>query len=338
MSETADVLQVQTDENALPPKQEPKLFKKRVPGQKIIDRFGNKEKPRVMNVFGISDMCLPPLTRNVVATYRLIGAGEIDRSSKLPREPVDALFPGSYMFYDMGETNLMEKNKWITLFKRPDFKINKVTQKRELVQDDIKELEFTQDYMRLNPIAQYQEYIFMELHPWNKNNKFRPKGISPVFERIDLIAQGSKSEAFQKAAQELSLDAQLAVREIKDRDRLVGMATVAGVSTFDHNGGLRDLGMIKMDLMKFAGADPRRFFSLSSDTRAAVRLTVLDAIHWGLLIPDYDKKRFIIEVSNEYIYTWQVQEDPVEALVEFLASPDGKDAYNAIENMVNWWN
>lgn len=309
---------------------------RRKKGAKFIDSFGKKEKRRrVIDFCGISDMCLPPITRNTVATYRILGFNEIDRSSKQPREPQDISIPGSYIFHDRGETDLARKNKLVMLKSRPDIRKDKISGKEIIDDEIIQEVFFLRSHARANPMTEYPKYAFLELHPLNKSNPFRREDLTPVFERIDLHGDASRSIAFKLAAQDLALEAEIEVKNMKT-DVAVGFATSAGIPTTE-NGMPRPIGLIKQELRVFARNNPKGFFSLASNATPAVRLMVLDAIHFGLVELDRDKKTFFITATDERIFTHQAQEDPVDALIAYLLSDKGKEHYEAMDAMVNFW-
>lgn len=312
-------------------------FEKQKKGIKMINQFGETErKRRIVNFFDISDMCLPPVTRNTVATYRIIGFDEMDRSSKQPREPQDVSIPGSYIFHDRGETELTRKNKLVMNRGRPDVRKDKISGKEVMDDDIIQEIMFIRSHFRANPLTEYPKYAFMELHPLNKTNPFRPLELTPIFERIDLYAMSSKSMAFQLAAQDLAFDAEKEVMGM-EKDKVIGFATNAGIPITE-NGMPRPLTLIKSELRIFARNNPKMFFSLASDARPSVRLTILDAIHWGLIELNSDKKQFEVTVTGERLWTHGVQEDPIEGFISYLLSEKGQEQYNAINNMVNYWN
>lgn len=328
---TEDLLNVLT-----PEEESKKLFQPKKRGVDFVDRFGKKEKKRrIIEFCGISDMCLPPITRNTIATYRLIGYDEIDRSSRQPREPQDVSIPGSYIFHDRGETDLARKNKLVMLKARPDVRRDKISGKEIMDDDIVQEVFFLRSHARANPMAEYPKYAFLELHPLNKSNPFRPTDISPIFERIDLYRDASRSLAFKLAAQDLALEAEIEVKNM-DTKRAVGFATSAGIPTTE-NGIPRPIGVIKQELRVFARNNPKAFYGMASNAKPAVKLMVLDAIHFGLIELDRDKKSFFVSATDEKIFTHATDEDPTEALVSYLMSDKGQLHYEAMDAMVNFW-
>lgn len=328
-SEDLDVLTPEPEKPA-------NVWEKKKKGVKFVDRFGNKErKRREINFCGISDMCLPPITRNTIATYRIIGFDEMDRSSKQPREPQDVSIPGSYIFHDRGETDLVKKNKLVMLRARPDVRRDKISGKEIMDDDIVQEVMFIRSHFRADPLKEYPKYAFMELHPLNASNPFRPTDLTAIFERIDLRGDASRSMAFKMAAQDLALEAEIEVKNM-DTKSAVGLATTAGIPTME-NGHPRPIGLIKQELRVFARNNPKVFFGLAKNAAPAVRLMVLDAIHFGLVELDRDKKSFFITATDEKIFTHAVGEDPTDALIKYLLSPDGQEHYEAMEGMVNFW-
>lgn len=320
-----------------PVTEEPKpgLYERRKPGAKIIDRYGDLEKKRrKIDFFGVSDMCLPPITRNTVATYRILGMDEIDRSTGQPKEPVDVLLPGTYIFHDRGEMDLTKKNKLIKYLARPDIQRDKLTGKEMIDDGLIQEVLFTRGHLRVDVVKQYNLYAFIELYPRNKSNPFRNEDLIPIFERVDLST--SRSMAFKLAEQDMAFDAELEVRNLSKMEEIIGYATSAGVPTME-NGQKRALPAIKADLRVFARQHPKTFFSFGKNIKPGIRLTVQDAIHWGLIEHQTDKRRFVGGATEDIAHTYLVTEDPIESFVNYLASEEGQEQYQAIVNMVNYW-
>lgn len=311
------------------------LFEKKKPGAKMIDQFGNLEKRRrKVDFFGVSDICLPPVTRKTIATYRMLGMDQIDRSTNQPVEPVDVLLPGSYVFYDRGEQDLTNKSKFIKNLSRPEIKKDTLTGKQIIDDDLIQEIMFIRGVLRVDTDKQPNLYFFIELHPLNKSNPNRNFDVNPMFERIDL--NQTRSMAFKLAEQDLAFEAEDAVRKMEKSADVIGYATSGGVPTME-NGKPRAITAIKSDLRVRARNNPKWFFSLGNNLKAGVRLNVLDALHWGLIENDVSRKVFHNPVSGGSIHTWLVGEDPVESLVNFYVTEEGQEQYNALVNMVEYW-
>lgn len=310
-------------------------FQKKKPGALMIDQFGNEEKKRRAIDIGVSDMVLPPITRKTIATYRILGTDQINVSTGQPVDPIDVLIPGTYMFYDPGQKDLTRRNVLMKNTSRPEIKTDKLSGKQIIDDDMIDYILFVKGVIRVDVEKQYRLYVFLELYPLNKSNPRRNISLNPLFERVDLNM--SRSIAFKHAEQDLAYEAESEVMKMQDKDSIVAYATSAGVPTME-NGKPRPISVMKMDLRVFARSNPKGFFSLGSNLKSAIKMNVLDALAWGLIETDPSRKAFVNSVTDEKsLHVWGVQEDPTDSYVNFLASPEGQEQYEALKNMVEYW-
>lgn len=306
------------------------------PGAKIINEYGELERRRRPMNLGLSDMVMPPVMRKQVAKYRILGGDKIDPSTKMPADPVDIMYPGTYMFNDIGETDLSIRNKLIKNVTRPIIVKDKVSGKDVIDDDQIEGIWFRKGILTIDIMAHYIQYVFMELHPLNATNKFRPRSIQPEFERIDIKTIAGPQYAM--AAADLAFEAESEVRTMTDRDRIIGYATSMGITTTE-GGKSRRLDHIRHDLGVVARSEPRKFFSVGGgDIRAAVKMNMIDAADWGIVEYDQDRRRWILASNEQALYTVMVQEDPMEGLVNFFASPAGQPIYETVMSLINYWN
>lgn len=311
------------------------LFTPKKRGSRMIDRYGKLEKKRRAIDIGISDLLLPPVTRKSIATYRILGTDQINISTKEPVEPVDVMLPGTYMLYDPGQGDFDKRNILFKNLSRPDIRLDKQSGKQFIDDDLINDLIFVRGVLRVDPEKQYRTYVFLELHPLNKTNNHRNKAVTPIFERIDL--NNSRNIAFKMAEQDLAFEAEAEVRAMTEIDKVRGYATSAGIETME-NGKPRAITAVKADLRVYARNNPKGFFSLGNNVKAAIKMNVLDAISWGLIEVDPLRKSFVNQVTDEKtLHTYGVQEDPVDSYVNFLATEEGKEQYEALVNMVEYW-
>lgn len=309
-------------------------------GARIYDMFGNEEKRRRAIDLGLSEIVLPPITRKTVAKYRTIGQDKINPSTGQIADPQDVLIPGTYMFYDRGAADLTKRNVLMKNLGRPQIAKNAITQRQEIDEDQIEFVEFVNGIKSVNVEANYRLYVFLELHPMNGSNRFRPTSVAPVFERVDLTM--NRDISFAIAEQDLGFEAEKTVMEMTKKDDIIAYATSMGVPTTEQNNP-REIALIKHDLRTTARKNPKLFFNLGKNFKAAVRFTVIDAISWGLLEYVPDKKSYYFPMSRESlkpVHTVSVSEDPMESLIGFLSqekNPDAADIYEAVYNMVNYW-
>jgi hypothetical protein len=312
-------------------------FTKKKPGALVIDQFGNLEKKRRLIGMDISDICMPPLTRKKVAKYRGVDAEQINLATGLAAEPVTFLIPGTYMFYDRGEQDPAARQKLMCNYGRPEIVIDPVSKKQVMDDKVIDYIEFFQGVKYVDVEKEFALYVFMELHPFNKSNKFRPNTGRVVYERVDL--QTNKEMAFKMAEADLGVEAEREVINTKDPNVIIARAISANIPVMEA-GGQRAITEIKLDLRNFARTQPKKFFGNGGDYKMAFKMNILDAQAWGLLDIDEQKRTFIVPVTDEKVFRWEygIHEDPIDAFVEHcLSDKDGKELYDAIKTMVEYW-
>lgn len=304
-------------------------------GATIIDQYGGKEKKKRSIDMGLSTIVLPPIMRKRMAIYRIKDADKINPATGLPAEKQDVTFPGTYSFYDKGNPDLTKRTILMRNIIRQEMVIDK--DGRQVLEDVIDPIVFRAGVLQFDIEANYRLYVFLELHPWNESNKFRPMGGETIFERTDI--KTNKSLAFKFAEEEMQTDAINIVRDMKDRNIIIGYATSAGIPTME-NGATRDIPSIKSDLRAIAMKDPRKFLSLSNNTRASVRINILDALSLGFIEYEPDKKRFIDpdgDTGDEILHVHLPGIDPNESLIDWMSDPKNLQLYDAILNKLDYW-
>jgi hypothetical protein len=305
-------------------------------GAVVIDIFGNKERRRRAIDLGLSDLILPPVTRKSIAKYRVLSKEEINPATKQLADVQPIYLEGNYMLYDKYEADFANRQKHMknTTGKKERIRDRKTGQ--EFLEEVVEPVEFIDGVKIVNVEAQYRLYVFLELHPLNKSNKHRDtsSGVTPAFERIDI--QTNKSTAFMLAEEELQEEAIAEIRKLTKVDDINAYATNAGIPTMEGQ-KQRDLALIKSDLRGWAFKNPRGFFSLSKNARHAIRMTVLEADSFGIIEYDPDKKKWYTPYTNEPLHLVLAGNDPVMDFVDHLAKPDNTLKYDAIRNMLDYW-
>lgn len=301
---------------------------------RIVNSWGRKEKQKRALDMGLSELVMPPVTRQRVATYRVIQRHPFDPSTTHhePADPQTVILPGTYKFFDKGSELGKQWKIMQNLATAGEIKIDPVTQK-QVIEDVIELVEMHNGYLKVNIEVQFRLYIFMELHPFNRSNKFRQGTRFDVFERTDL--ETNKSAAYKMAEQDLGFEAERVVMNMA-KDEVIGYATTAQVATME-SGRQRAFAEVKSDLRAFAHANPRKFFEMANDVSAAVRMNVLDALSFGILEYDSEKKRFIVPYTDEPVFVHLAGEDPNETFIKYLINNENKDLYQAIVNMLEYW-
>lgn len=299
---------------------------KRKPGITVEEEDGDRIKRKRPNSLGLSDLIIPPYTKNRVAIYRIISAEENNPATGLPVEPVDVLVPGSYTVYDRFEKDPARKNKSMKNIVRTE----QVRQENGTYspEDVIEDIVFVRGWLQVPVESKYSMYVFMELHPNNANNKFRPSNAPKIFERVDI---NYKSPASRSLQMNLSIDAANEVRAMKKEDVLAYAASIP----LPTSGIL--FQEIKNNLMEWAMKNPLPYFKLNKNAKAAIQINVLLAMDLGLLAYRPDVKSYELCETEETFGVHTAAQDPMENLVKFLQTPEGKEWYEVITQRLLFW-
>jgi hypothetical protein len=309
---------------------------KRKPGVKVYDaNMVLARRRRILQNLGISDLVLPPITKQTMATYRVIQSHKINPATGKPNDPVPVSIPGTYLFYDLGEGDPSRRSIIMrNLTGKPGTEINPNTGKEETVPNASGYIDFHRGTTQCDTVKEFIKYVFLELHPLNKSNRFRDQKIPPVFERTDIIAV--RTFMMDTAEMDMARDAEDTVLAM-NKETVVAFAASANIPTMD-NGRARAPGEIKHDLRVYARNSPKAFFSLSGNTKAAVRSNVIDLKVLGLIEFDPDKSRWYDFNTDQTIHIVPRGEDPTMSLVEVLNDPENIEMYEALIKLLNYWN
>jgi hypothetical protein len=299
------------------------------PQTKVIDYEGYTTRKKRAVDLNLSERVLPPLTKGRTAVYAWIDKRGVDPLTGEKPEPKDPWLPGTYMFFDPYEADPIRRNKLQRNLGRPQMGRDK--DGKELIEDTIDPIEFTAGLLRVVPAQNYRKYVFMELHPLNASNPFRPRHVTPLFERVDI--KSNKGDAYRTAEAELAFDAEKAVVDIEDRDKIIGYA----VSTGDILTAGRLTDQIKTDLRIWARQYPRKFFAMHNNVEVPVRLNLIDAIGLGLIEYQHDKRRYVDPESDKVIFVTTIGKDPLEDFVAAMVKPENREIYNYIMELLNYW-
>lgn len=301
---------------------------KRKPGITAIDEDGNERRKRP-NSFGLSDKILPPFIKGRIAIYRIVNAEAINPATGLPVEPVDVVIPGKFTINDPFERDPLRRRKKIRNIISTE---EKIADQGFSVEEDTAEITFRKGWKHVSIQDEYALHTLLELHPNNRNNKFRDRTQPVLFERVDIQVQSKSSQAAQA---NLSLDAGNEVRTL-DVETLRGYsASVPEV----FGAGNRPLIELRSDMMKWAMANPIAYFKLTNNTKAAIKINMMDAIDLGLVQYRQDKKGWVFIETEEVISNHTAAQDPMDVLVKYLASEDkdAKEWYKVVMERLGYW-
>lgn len=301
---------------------------KKKPGIQVIESDGEIKKRKRVNTSGLSDLILPPYMKNQVAIYRIIGTEEINPATGLKVDPVDTLIPGRYILHDRFEPDPLKKDKVMQHVTGTETYIdNGQSKTRQLIEGIV----FVRGWVQVPVESKYSLYIFMELHPMNKNNRFRPSNSVVAFERVDIQ---HKSPVVMNMTADLALDAGMAVRKMTKEEVIsYCVAAVPQISTAN-----RRPDEYRADLTRYAMNNPVAFFQQNRDIRAAIAITVADALSFGIITYMPQQKTYVNSETDEVIFTHSIQEDPIDALIKFLTKEEQQEVYQNLIERLNYWN
>jgi len=287
-----------------------------------------KKIPVVKNSLGLSDKLMPRKTAKALATYRILGVGDIDPLSGEEIIPPPVVIPATYTLFDKWEIDPNKAHKVMKRVTGVQHHLNPTTHKQEPIEilDDIY---FTGGHLIVNIITQFAKYVFMELHPLNLSNPHRkdyPDVGEPVFERTDL---DRKSIAEKMAEADLSVDAEQAVRKMQF-ETVKEHSTALGLSIMD-----KSADDIRFNLRIYARNHPRDFFSSHPNKQIQVRLKILDALSLGIIEYSSDGRKFRFCDEEVPFHTVMVQKDAESDLITHLCSKEGAEDLEVLEKLLN---
>lgn len=302
---------------------------KRKPGITAVEEDGTINRRKRPNTSGVSDLMLPPFTKNMVAIYRIIGADGINDATGLKVEPFDVLIPGRYTLYDKFEKDPLKRNKVMQNITGTE---RIVEDGKAVVREIIDDVLFIRGWLHVPVAEKYALYIFMELHMNNKNNRFRPNNAPIIFERVDIQ---HKSPAARAAALDLSIDAAIAIRSMKKEDVLAYAQTAT--PPIDTSRG-KQIAEIRAELIRYAMNNPIGFFKQHKNAKASIMMMISDAMMFGLIDFVPEKRAYVYTESEEELHTHLPSEEPMESFIKMLMKEENKEIRQMIEDRLNYWN
>lgn len=293
-------------------------------GITVVNEEGDYERKKRPNTsFGLTDLMLPPYTKKQVAIYQSITKDEINPATGMKVDPVDIAIPGRYTLYDRFERDPMRKDKVIENVSGTERYVEDGEQKtRQIIEDIILE----RGWKHVPVEAKYPLYVFMELHPMNRSNKWAPKNTPKVFERVDLKF---RSPAAESAQLDLVVDAAVIIKNMNKED-IIKYAVPALIPTTN-----RQIHEIRTDLTRWAMGNPIGFFKLNKNESAGIRINVIDAMNMGLLEYRHEQKAYYLTTTEEKYHVHTAGEDPTDSIVKALMKND--KLYEVLTNQLNYW-
>lgn len=306
---------------------------------KIPDRRGKKARATdaLYASLGISQKYIPPITRKRSAVYQLIGMkGKEDmRLQGLDRfiEPPDWELVPSFTFHDSEDPDLTRREKTLTFFEGNEIVHIKDPISGKAIANSVQKSgtpRFTNGQVVVNIFKEFQRFVWWELHPKNASNKWRPQGVTPIFERVDTKWE---SPHVQLIKMNLKRDAEGYVLKLKPEE-MINLAAALTNPTVPTHIGPQEL---RFALAIRARENPEEVLFKSPDKSASVKVAVIHSLDLGILtfVPEHESYYFGDE--EEAMFRVPVTHDPFEALCEHLSGPDGIDDHKKMMHDLGFW-
>jgi hypothetical protein len=233
----------------------------------------------------LSDLLkVEPLQAGEKAVYRLVNAGKLD-SKKRPQFVAGHYLTGSTSIYDPGDSgNKTIEN--ITSYTRVQTEDGRSFQKPR-----IERIKFGKKNEITLTSAENNQYAYMERHPANRDNPYKPSGQKALFYRV----QQAKTKKWLMDSDLLMLDAMSFVRDANTEE----LAPVAEAFKLEQGAVLQDW---KADLLKAAKKDPEKILRASANAYLKHKVLLRDAIEF----------KFIFFDAKDRVWRWQITGEHVK--------------------------
>ena len=278
-----------------------------------------KERPKKKvskNSSGLDSRMLPRQNK-VLAIYKMFEVGQKDPLTGQEILPPPVILPSTYTLYDKYEEDANKRLKVMKSISGVEHRLNAKTKEMEPI-EIYKDIEFSGGYLLINTQTQWNTFIFIELHPLNKSNKFRGQypGIGEaIFERVDQHNLGTSEKV---AIADLGLDAEVTVRDMGFNDCKVH-ASAMGIKVEDVKSD-----EIKWNLRLAAKEDPRKFFATHPEPKHQIRVNILDAMSLGILLYNDSVRKFKLHDETGAFHTVALGKEAQEDLIEHFMSKEGE--------------
>lgn len=303
-------------------------------------RFGASKRPLTTD---LSDQMLPPITKRHTAIYQLLGLTDkhsIDRRIIINDseranivDTSDYEMHHTYSIFDQFEKDFGRQNKVVTYYdgvQRVNYKDPITGENRPDVRQKVGIPKFVGGQAVVDIMKNYHQYLWWELHPANKTNKFRDKSKPALFERVDLKHYNPHMDMIRN---EIELDAMNYVRRL-NHGEVIDLATALEIPI----AGLQP-SAIKADLYALAKSNPEKVLFKAPDELMSTTIEIMRATDLGILDYDAMRKQYYFGQSlNEPFFVVPMDEIPYEALAKFLVSTEeGKSVKEKMMEFIYYW-
>lgn len=267
----------------------------------------------------LSPKMLPKVPRSGVVTYRKIGVDQINPISDPPQPiiPPTSIMVGTTEVYDRFEEDMHMQTKTVRNV------VSSVTKRdgkgQSYVEEKVEPIVFESGFITINARKNYNTFVFLERHPGNKDNIYRPADAPVIFERV--------KEA--KTTDEQLHDEMLAFEALRQANSRPHKDLLAIVSTFKTdwpaNASVSDT---KYQAIQLAKANPLGFLEANPTPETRVKLVIANALAGGIIENDLDNRQW--KLGEKAILSYDLQDNAQEKLEAFLTEK-GKALVDKIE-------
>lgn len=291
---------------------------------------------------GITEKCLPPMTRRKMAVYelldmtrkdlRIIGAEDnVGTPVAVPqtKEPPPFEFAPTYQFEDRGEEDLGLKRKTM-VYTNDIITYNKA---KTLSPKDITELQldiptFINGQLVVDCWGNFIKYVWLELHPQNQTNKWRDKTRKPEFKRVDIEYVSPYVSLMHL---DLAADTEDMIRKMQ-KDEIINLAAAFGMSPS------LSLSDMKLELRQKARLTPEDVLFKAPSKTMSHLLDVMSAIKMGVVDYNPDKQEYFFPQDDDPFYIVPLDtSNPLEAVAQFLTTSEGSGARTQLTELLEYW-
>lgn len=175
-------------------------------------------------------------------------------------------------------------------------------------------------------------YMFLERHPFNRDNPFRNKNDRPKFYRIN-----AKKRAIEEMQNDyIMADAMVHVRDANESE--LKAILMAMDSTAKKEINPESFETLKRDLFRYVKKHPVDVMKASSNKLAKMKIQIMDAEHFNLIAfleneeDDKMPRRWINVSTDTDICTLDITQNKIDGLLDYIqeSGEDGVDVYQKV--------
>ena len=248
--------------------------------------------------------------------YRLARHGGVDKQTGMRKYPVTYMIKAEELIYD-AETDSERTIRYIpgetSIFKDKQSKESKL---KEPIMFSNGQLMVD----KTNPLLKK----FMDMHNGNRSNPNRKRNKSISFYKLDTEINASKHVESSKSeieAMHLALTMPI--------DRLVSYARVLGVNVN------KSTDEIRWDMKILAQKDPKAFVAGMNNPTTVIKEVLFKAHECKIIDMDKGKVSWVMGDLKQMITHVPIGIKPVDKMVDFCLSEEGKPTYGEIKNRLS---